>query len=154
MLWHAQNNSPNGLVRHPWDSKAWKHINERFPALALNVMHVHLGFIANGVNMYKLNSSTWSTWHVILFNYNIPPSLTTKKFFVMLALLIPRKELITSNNFDLYLQHVVEELQQLWEGVRAYDVLNLVGLGPSHLEVFYFGLHDFLGYGCVDGVAH
>jgi hypothetical protein len=27
MLWHSQNNSLDGLMRHPWDSKAWKHIH-------------------------------------------------------------------------------------------------------------------------------
>ncbi len=103
MLWHAQNNSPNGLVKHPCDSKAWKHINERFPTFALDVRNVHLGLIVNGVNPYKLNCSTWSTWPIMLLNYNIPPWLTTNKFFVILTLLIPRKQSITSNNFDVYL---------------------------------------------------
>jgi len=30
MLWHAQNNSPDGLIRHPCDSKAWKHVMRGF----------------------------------------------------------------------------------------------------------------------------
>ncbi len=102
MLWHAQNNSLDGLVKHPCDSKAWKHINERFPRFALDVRNVHLGLIVNGVNPYKLKCSTWSTWPIMLLNYNIPPWLTTNKFFVILALLIPRKQSITSNNFDVY----------------------------------------------------
>ncbi len=103
MLWHAQNNSPDGFVRHPCDSKAWKHINERFSTLVLDARHVHLGLATNVVNPYKLNHSTWSTWLVMLLNYNIPPCLTTKNFFVMFTLLIPRKESITSDNFDVYL---------------------------------------------------
>jgi hypothetical protein len=58
MLWHTQNNSPNGLIRHPCDSKAWKHINERFLAFVLDVRNVHLSLRVGGVNPYKLNRST------------------------------------------------------------------------------------------------
>ncbi len=101
MLWHAQNNSLNGLVKHPCDSKAWKHINERFPTFVLDVRNVHLNPAANGVNPYKLNHSTWSIWLIMLLNYNIPKWLTTKKLFMILALLIPGKKSVTSNNFDL-----------------------------------------------------
>jgi hypothetical protein len=116
MLWHSQNSSLDGLVRYLCDSKAWKHLHQKFPTFGLNLKNVHLTLSANGVNPYKLTCSTWSTWPVMLLNYNIPPWLTTKKFFVMLALLIPGKDSVTSANFNVYLQPLVEELQQLWKG--------------------------------------
>lgn len=92
MLRHSQNNSLDGLVRHPCDSKAWKHVHAKFPTLGSYPKNVHLAFSSNGVNPYKVTYSTWSTWPVMLLNYNIPPWWKTKKFFVILTLLIPRKE--------------------------------------------------------------
>jgi hypothetical protein len=47
----------------------------------------------------------------------MPPWLTTKKFFLMLVLLILGKELVTRNNIDVYLDPFLEELQELWKGV-------------------------------------
>ena len=78
----------------------------------------------DGVNPYKLQRTSWSTWPVMLLNYNIPPWLATKKFFITLALLIPGKQSVTSQFFDVYLEPLVEELTQLWKGVDAYDVLK------------------------------
>ena len=63
----------------------------------------------------------------MLLNYNIPPWLSTKKFFIMLALLIPGKQSVTSEFFDVYMEPLVEELVELWEGVSAYDVLKDLG---------------------------
>jgi hypothetical protein len=71
---------------------------------------MHLGLVINDVNMYKLSMSIWSTWHVMLLNYNIPLWLTTKKFFVMFALLIPGKESVILNFFDVDLQPIVEKV--------------------------------------------
>jgi hypothetical protein len=78
------------MVRHPYDSKAWQHVHDNVdPTFGKDARNVHKGLVAYGVNPFKLHRSTWSTWPVMLFNYNIPPWLTTKIFFVMLVLLIP-----------------------------------------------------------------
>jgi hypothetical protein len=65
------------------------------------------------VNPFKQTRLTWSTWPVTLFNYNLPPWLCTKKFFVMLALLISGKESVTSKVFDVFMEVLVEELLEL-----------------------------------------
>ena len=70
-----------------------------------------MGLAADGVNPFKLQRSTWSTWPVMLLNYSIPPWLTTKNFFIMLVLLIPGKQSVTAQFFDVYLAPLVEELQ-------------------------------------------
>jgi hypothetical protein len=98
-------------VSHPCDSKAWKHFHDKFPTFALDPRSVHLALAVDGVNPFKLTCSTWSTWLVTLLNYNLHPWLTSKKFFILLALLIPRKDSLTSKNFDVYLQPLVDELQ-------------------------------------------
>jgi hypothetical protein len=81
----------------------------------------------DGVNPFNNQSTTWSTWPVIISNYNLTPWLTTKKFFLVLVLLIPRKESVNNDNIDVYLIPLVEELQELWKGVDVWDVVYLVG---------------------------
>ena len=128
MLWHAKNKSTDGLVRHPCDSKAWRHVHEVVDcSFGNDDRNIHLGLAADGVNPFKLQRCSWSTWPVMLLNYNLPPWLSTKKFFIMLALLIPGKQSVTSEFFDVYLEPLVEELVQLWKGVIAYDVLKDLG---------------------------
>jgi hypothetical protein len=74
---------------------------------------------------------------------------------MILALLIPNFFFVTLDNFDVYLQHIVEELQQLWEGITAYDVLKPMGSRTFTLKgILLWTIHDFFGYGCVVGVAH
>ena len=45
----------------------------------------------------------------------------------MLALLIPGRESITSDCFDVYLEPLVEELLELWIKVPAHDVSKDAG---------------------------
>lgn len=73
MLWHSQNGSQDGLVRHPCDSKGWKHIEHKFFEFAVDPQNLHLGLFVDGVNPFKLTRSMWSTWPVMLLNYNLPP---------------------------------------------------------------------------------
>ena len=55
----------------------------------------------------------------------------------------------------MYLAPLVEELQQLWNGVLAYDVLKEIGFRTFRLRaILLWTIHDFLGYGTVAGVAH
>ena len=43
---------------------------------------------------------------------------------MMLVLIIPGKESVTSGNIDVYMAPLIEELQNLWDGVHAFDVSN------------------------------
>jgi hypothetical protein len=114
MVWHAKNTSTGGLIRHPCDSKAWKHVHKNVDSsFGQKDRNIHLGMAADGVNPFNLQRTSWSTWPVMLLNYNIPPWLITKKFFIMSALLIPGKQFVTSQFFDVYLEPLVEELIQL-----------------------------------------
>lgn len=55
----------------------------------------------------------------------------------------------------MYLAPLVEELQQLWEGVLAYDVLKQIGFRTFRLRaILLWTIHNFPGYGTVAGVAH
>ena len=62
-----------------------------------------------------------STWPVILFPYNLPPWMCMKQSFFMLSLLIPGPK-GPGNNVDVYLQPLVQELQDLWDnGIETFD---------------------------------
>lgn len=78
MLWYSENRSnkegKDTLVRDLYDSKAWQHfhdcVDHRFGEDAQNA---YFALAANGVNPFQQNRSMWSTWPMMLFNYNLPP---------------------------------------------------------------------------------
>jgi hypothetical protein len=160
MKWHAESQSDreggDGLVRHPYDSKAWKHFHKNVdPMFQHDAKNVHFALAADGVNPFKKTRSTWSTWPVVLLNYNLPPWLSTKKFFLMLCLLIPGKQSVTSECFDVYMEPLVEELLELWSSVPVFDITEEEGLRNFTLRVMLiWTIHDFPGYGIVGGFAH
>ena len=124
-------------------------------SFAIEPRNVYFALAADEVNPYKQNRSSWSMWPVLFLNYNLPPWLSTKKFFIMLALLIPGKEFVTADVFDVYLEPLVEELLELWAGVSAYDYTQPMGSEVSQLRsMVLWTMHDFLGYGTVGDFFH
>jgi hypothetical protein len=117
----------DGKVQHVLDSRAWEHIDATFPNFANEPKNISLGLATNGMNPFGEKSNTWSTWHVLVLNYNLPPWLVTKKFLLLLSLIILGLDSVKSNNFDVYLAPMLEELVELWKGVRGVDVLQPQG---------------------------
>jgi hypothetical protein len=160
LLWHSENRSDreggDNMVRHPCDSKAWRHFHDNVdPSFGDDARNIHFALAADGVNPFKQTRSTWSTWPVTLLNYNLPPWLCTNFFFVLLALLIPGKESVTSEVFDVYMEPLVEEILQLWYGISAYDVTKELGQQTFTLRaVLMWTIHDFPGYATVGGFSH
>ena len=160
MVWHHKDHinqeGGDGLIRHPYDSKAWRHFYENVdPSFGRDPRNAHFALATDGVNPFKQNRSSWSMWPVLLLNYNVPPWLCTKKFFLLLALLIPGRESVTSEVFDVYLEPVMEELLQLWSGVTAYDVTKDAKSQAFQLRaMLLWTIHNFPGYGTVGGFSH
>ncbi len=94
MVWHSGNRNTNGLVWHVGDSKAWVHIDAMWLGFVEESQNVKLCLTIDGVNPFGEKSSSWSIWPILLFNYNLPPWLVTKKFFVIVVLIIPSKKSI------------------------------------------------------------
>lgn len=65
-------------------------------------------------------SSNHSIWPVVLATYNLPPWDCMKNPYFMMMLLIPGPK-CPGNDIDVYLQPMIEELQELWVGVETYD---------------------------------
>jgi len=55
------------------------------------------------------------------------PLALYQNFFVLLSLLIPGQESVTSEVFDVYLEPVVDEFLDLWVGVSTYDITKAIG---------------------------
>lgn len=156
MTWHGTNVSSDGKMRGPHDSPQWDHIRASFPDFESDMRNVHLGLCADGLNPYSQKRSTHSLCPVLLLNYNIPPWLTIKKFFIMMALLIPGPEAVTGSCIDVYMSPLLEELRELWiEGVACYDAARWRGEAMFTLRAMVLWcIHDFPAYGMMAGTTN
>ena len=161
-LWHHFHKSEDGNMRHTADCPQWSFVHTDLEPDAGNGMFgqdprdMHLGLALDGMNPYSEKRSTESLTPVIVFNYNLPPWMVTKKYFVLLCLLIPTKLRLTGSNFDVFLQPLVDELQKLWsrEGVLTRDARAYMGMSIFKLRaVLMWTLHDFPAYGLISGLT-
>ncbi|XP_071728182.1 uncharacterized protein [Rutidosis leptorrhynchoides] len=121
MRWHQGSRMKDGLLRHPADSPAWKTFDHQSREFAKEPRNVRLGLESDGFNPFGNMSVSHSTWPVVLIPYNLPPWLCMKKPFLFLTLLIPSPS-APGNNIDVYMQHLIDELKELWDtGVNTYD---------------------------------
>ena len=153
MKWHVRRKSKDKVMRSVVDSKAWNHVNNRWPEFAKKERNVRLGLALDGVNPFRNQSLSHSTWPVVMLNYNLPPWLVTKNFFMMLTLLIPGKESVTDKNVDVYLAPLIKELQQLWEGIDCVDGLqrNSDSCTFKLRGMLLWTVNDFPAYGLISG---
>lgn len=88
MKWHICGKSKEKVMRSVVNSKAWNHVNNKWPWFAKEGRNVRLGLALDGINPFQNQSLSHSTWHVFMLNYNLSPWLVTKNFFMMLTLII------------------------------------------------------------------
>ena len=107
---------------------------------------VRVGLRTDCVNPFGLHLINWSTWPVVLMNYNLPSWKSIKKGHLLICLLTPRKMKI--KDMSMYLALFIDELKDLWEGIKMVDNLK-----KRHHKVFnlrailMLAMHDYLGYG-------
>ena len=69
--------------------------------------------------------------------------------------MIPSKQSVISEHFDVYMMPLVEELLQLWYGVPALDITQEEGSKNFTLRaMLIWTIHDFPGNGTIGGFAH
>ncbi|KAG8473030.1 hypothetical protein CXB51_034950 [Gossypium anomalum] len=133
MTWHNDQRTDDGLLRHPADSLAWKSFDSKFPSFASDPQNVRLGLAADGFNPFKIMSTSYSTWPVVLVPYNLPPWICMKQSSFILSMIIPG----------------VKELKQLWSGVETYDVLRKENFN-LHATLLWT-INDFPAYANLSG---
>ncbi|XP_057770744.1 uncharacterized protein LOC130990533 [Salvia miltiorrhiza] len=121
MRWHASS-IDDGVMRHPSDSPAWKHLNDIFPDFTTEVRNVRLGLSTDGFQPFGQSGQQYSSWPVIVTPYNLPPWMCMKEQFMFLTILVPGPR-NPKEKLDVFLQPLIAELIQLWNvGVLTYDV--------------------------------
>ncbi|GLT79888.1 hypothetical protein SLA2020_513570 [Shorea laevis] len=61
MRWHDEEWTKDGHIRHPADSLAWKHFDEKYPEFAADPRNLRLGLASDGSNPFKSMNVTYST---------------------------------------------------------------------------------------------
>ena len=81
------------------------------------------------------------------------PWLSTKKFFIMLSLLIPGPDSVTDRNIDIYMTPLLEELLELWKGVPYFDLLDRPGLNKRFnlRAILLWTVNDYPALGLISG---
>ena len=108
MVWHIENNDPNGLMRHPRDSKAWKNFDLKYPDFASDPRNVRLALASDGFNPFGSLSNSYSIWPLVLIPYNTPPWMCMKQTNFILSSIIPGKRM-PGNNIEVYIQPLIAE---------------------------------------------
>jgi hypothetical protein len=97
----------------------------------------------DGVNPYFVQNTNYYFWHVVVINNNISLLLSMKNEHLMLALIFPGIRQL--KNMDVYLQPLVVELKELWEGIHAYDVSRPITTERSFTlyGIYAYKTHDY-----------
>ncbi|GJW51405.1 transposon protein, CACTA, En/Spm sub-class [Tanacetum coccineum] len=104
----------------------------------------------DGFNPFGNLSSSYSIWHVFVVPYNLPPWKCMKDPYMFMSMLILGPK--TPTNIDVYLQPLIDELNDLWGGwsVKGYNACPICmnETSSSYLshsrKVCYMGHRRFL----------
>ena len=143
MRWHHDGRTDDRLLRHLVDSLAWKSFDKKFQNFASDPRNVKLGLASDGFNPFKIMSTSYGTWPVVLVPYNMPPWICMKQSSFILSMIIPGEK-GPDNDIDIYLQPLIKELKQLWSGVETYDVFKKENFNLR--AALLWTINDFLTY--------
>jgi len=102
------------------NSPSWKHIDTNVDlSFQDKVRNLPFGMILDDMNPFALNSTSHSTWPIMLLIYNLPFYLVTKKFFIQLSILLSTKMLPQNQDIGVFIRLIIEELQRIWVEVST-----------------------------------
>jgi hypothetical protein len=121
--WHKlKRKEVENELSHLADSEAWKDFDRKHNWFhEENIRH---GLATDGFNPFGKMSSSYSTWPVFAIPYNFPLWVCMEPSNFMMCLLIPGQEECSGKDFDVFLEPLVDELQELWLGVSTFDALS------------------------------
>ena len=149
MRWHKEELVCDGKMRHPADSLAWKHVNDKYKWFDSDPRNVRLGLASDGFNPFGMLNVNYTCWPVILIPYNLPPWLCLKQPYWMMSMLIPGPK-SPGVNIDVYLQPLIDELHDLWvNGVLTWDEKEKKNF-TLH-AILLWTINDFPAYAMLSG---
>jgi hypothetical protein len=109
------------MIRHSTDVTQWRNIDSKNSEFAIDPRNIRIAISIYGMNSF-MNSSTHSTWPIMLMILIFPPWLCNKRKYIMMSGLIPSPQQ-PENDIDTYFRPLVEDLKELWynDGVQVWD---------------------------------
>lgn len=147
-VWHSNHRSDSGTMRMTVDSHVNKFVEGEWPEFRNDPRNIWLGLATDGISPFNVmgKAQRYAVWPVVLVNYNIPPWMSMKKGHLILSMLIPGPRQPTS--LDVYMAPLIEELEELWKGVPAYDNRRTTGGLPRSFDlraILLWTMHDYAG---------
>ena len=139
----------------PTDSIAMKHIEDTWPKKFKDeVQSPRINIAMDFVNSYSLQNTKYSIWPVVVINKNIPPWFFVNNEHIMLALIVPGRKQV--KNMDVYLQPLVDKLNELWDGINVYDVSRPITAERIFMlyRICAYTTHDYPDLGVFSSKLH
>ncbi|XP_039787895.1 uncharacterized protein LOC120654427 [Panicum virgatum] len=122
--WHKLKRQPSEKeMSHPADGEAWQDFDREYPDFADDARNLRLGLATDGFNPFSEKNTKYSMWPVFVVPYNLPPWACMQESNFMMTLLIPGPT-CPGKDFDLFLEPLIDDLLELWNGVRTYDAIT------------------------------
>jgi hypothetical protein len=119
--WHDRQRQPSEKeMSHPADGDAWQDFYKEYPEFARDARNIRLGIATDGFNPFSEQNTRYNMWPVFVVPYNLLPWACVEESNFIMASLIPGPK-SPGKDFDVFLEPLVEDLIELWKGVRAYD---------------------------------
>ncbi|XP_074324286.1 uncharacterized protein LOC141661201 [Apium graveolens] len=151
LTWHHNGRIKDGMLRHPADSPQWKTFDDVHRDFGKEPRNLRLALSTDGMNPHRLQSSSHSTWPVILIVYNLVSSLCMKRKYMMMSTLI-YGPIQPGNDIDVYLAPLIEDLKLLWE--EGIEVEDRYRNDHFRLKAMLFGtISDFPAYNNLSGYS-
>ncbi|GJT88594.1 hypothetical protein Tco_1070311 [Tanacetum coccineum] len=112
MRWHNMGLTKDGKLRHLANGPGWKAFDARYPKFASDPRSVWLGLASDGFNPFRMMSTSYITWPVMLIPYNLLHWICMKQQFLILSSIIPGGK-APRDDIDIYLIPLIKELKFL-----------------------------------------
>jgi hypothetical protein len=126
LRYRAQRQTDDYIVRDIFDGKHYNRLRGERVVVGTDTLghryfsqptDIALGLSSDGFGPFK--SRKQSCWPLLLFNYNLPPSIRTRLENTLCLGVIPGPS--SPKEIDSFLEPFIDELEELGRGVPAYD---------------------------------
>jgi hypothetical protein len=150
--WHKlKRKEVENELSHLADGEAWKDFDRKHNWFEEDPRNIRLGLATDGFNPFGKMSSSYSMWPVFAIPYNFPPWVCMESSNFMMCLLIPGWEECSGIDFDVFLEPLADELQELWLGVSMFDSLRRKYF-DLHVAVIWC-IHDYPALSMMSGIV-
>jgi hypothetical protein len=123
--WHKlKRKEVENELSHPVDGEAWKDFDRKHNWFEEDPRNIRLGLAIDSFNPIGKMSSSYSMCPVFAIPYNFPPWVCMESSNFMMCLLILGREECSGIDFDVFLEPLVDKLQELWLSVSTFDALS------------------------------